>query len=602
MRIRGSGKGALRIAIEDFLETYDLGKILSNWVLKIGESFEKAIAIDFSDILNQIADTEGVPEEIRKRFKDRELLRAQGGIASLVGFGTQLGSSAASAFMSPIMRLINYTVDNKLRSARFDPATAWAAIWRHPRMMEELKDHMRQLGWGETEINLLGELFQNRLGVADLINYWLRNPWYEETLDNELRMRGFTKETIDQLKELAHIIPPVNDLISMAVREAWDEETIARFEYDKEIPKEAQEWAEKQGLDPEWFRRYWIAHWRLPGVRDAFEMLHRLRPKRTENPFTKEDMRRLLKAADYPRFWRDRLIEISYSPYTRVDVRRMYRLGVLSPEEVKYAYMDLGYDEEHAEKLTEFTIKYETGEQRELTRSAIISGYKRGLFSRSQAKETLINIGYPEDNAEFFLDMADYDLAKERIDAQLEEIEYLYVEGEISDVEVYERVGKLNLPAQQIAILISEWNVKKAKKIQLPTRRDLEDFYRRDLITINELRQGLKKRHYPDHYIDLYIKRLDQVLAEEAAKEAERAQKEQERLEKAKRATAYMKQKAELDVQIAQARVAIADLKVALHFVETPDQANEILKQIDFIKRQIAELQMQKAQIRLEVL
>ena len=39
----------------------------------------------------------------------------------------------------------------------------------------------------------------------------------------------------------------------------------------------------------------------------------------------------------------DNLARISYSPFTRVDSRRMYRLGVLTDQELLQSYADVGY-------------------------------------------------------------------------------------------------------------------------------------------------------------------------------------------------------------------------------------------------------------------
>ncbi|GAH21078.1 unnamed protein product, partial [marine sediment metagenome] len=97
------------------------------------------------------------------------------------------------------------------------------------------------------------------------------------------------------------------------------------------------------------------------------------------------ELSRLLKSLDIMPFWRDKLTEISYNPLTRVDVRRMYKLGVLDESEVKKSYLNIGYNENDAEKMTAFTKKYEGDTEKELTKSAIDKAFKNDIIFRRQA-------------------------------------------------------------------------------------------------------------------------------------------------------------------------------------------------------------------------
>ena len=83
----------------------------------------------------------------------------------------------------------------------------------------------------------------------------------------------------------------------------------------------------KAGLPEEQARNYWAAHWELPSAQMGYAMFQR-------RIIDHETLVMLLKSLDIMPFWRDKLIEMSYNPLTRVDVRRMYGLGVLSEEEV----------------------------------------------------------------------------------------------------------------------------------------------------------------------------------------------------------------------------------------------------------------------------
>ena len=142
----------------------------------------------------------------------------------------------------------------------------------------------------------------------------------------------------------------------MAVREAWNDEVAERFDYDQGIELLPSEPFEAQGLSMDWVKRYWRAHWVLPSVTAGDQMLHRLRPGTTDNPFTNDDLRTLLRTADISPFFIERMIEISFATYTRVDLRRMFKAGVLTEDEVYQGYLDIGYDEAKARNLSDFAI------------------------------------------------------------------------------------------------------------------------------------------------------------------------------------------------------------------------------------------------------
>ncbi len=410
-----TGKGILRIAIEDFFSTTRVGKWLSGWWTDLIEDIEHVILGEYTSIFGRIS---SMPE-VEKWLGLRKVMTGQGihqgAGMTLLGFGLNLGMSAASAFLAPIMRMINYEMDKEIHSARIDPSQVIPIRWRSyndPRLYEQ---DLLELGYDTQRINWLDMVMRPRVSNGELIQAMLRGKHDTTYVNRELAGRGYLQPDIDDMLELAKVIPPVSDLISMAVREAWNESIVQRFRYDDDLPGEAQGWAAKQGLDPDWFKRYWRSHWQVPSPSMGYEMLHRLRPGVTKNPFTVDDMRTLLQTADYPTFFRDRLIEVSYSPFTRVDVRRMYKLGVLTDDDLVNSYLDLGYDQAHAEALAEFTRKYETSgdetkpeKARYLNQSTIVDAYNKQVIDRERAKELLAQLLFDEDEIEIILKASEF--------------------------------------------------------------------------------------------------------------------------------------------------------------------------------------------------
>jgi len=421
-------------------------------------------------------------------------------------------------------------------------------------------------------------------GQIDGIAYWRDMSWL-----------GLTPERVTQVQNLAQQIPNAQDLIRMAVREAWNDETVSRFQYDSGFPPEFKEWMEKQGYSEEWSKRYWRAHWVLPGLEAGYEMLHRLREGVTGNTFSEADLETLLKTADIPEFFRKRLIEISFSPYTRVDVRRMYGAGVISKDEVYNAYRDLGYNDDHARNLTEFTVTLEKAEEKGLTKDAITGGYKRGIISRTEAVSMLSELRYSANEADFWLGLVDYDLAAQETNEKLKSIQAQYVNHIIDEPELSAQLGPLNLPAERQASLQTLWNIQRNAKVDLPSRSDLESFYKLTLINEDQFISFMKQLGFRADVIPWYVQRLNLSLAEDTKKEAERAAKEAERLDKLKTATTLQRTKAVLDANIAEARVTIADLRVALYNVTDPDEKKSLQQAIVNMQKIITGIELEKA-------
>jgi hypothetical protein len=401
---------------------------------------------------------------------------------------------------------------------------------------------------------------------------------------------------------VAKVVPPAQDVIRLAVREAFNPEAISKFGLNVDFPAEVSEWAQKTGLSEEWAMRYWIAHWENPSIQMAFEMLHRLRPGTTDTPFTEDDLDLLLRIQDVSPYWRPRLKAISFAPYTRVDVRRMFGAGVLTAEQVKSAYLDLGYDEEHATNLTAFTTSIEAAEEKGISRAAIQQAYERKVWTREQASSALADIGFTVEQVEFWLSLTDWEIEQALLKDEIEVAQFLYVEGELDEGGVYSKLGPFNLPAEQTSLLIQRWDIKRLQKIKLPTEEQLEDFYRRDIITFDVLKDTLTKKGYSPDRLDWITRRIDLEQAESAAEAAEKAQKEAERLEASTRAKEYQKNVAGIQVDIANLRLAIANLKVSKYGLTDPDQIAAVPKQITVLQAMIAELLLSVSEERVKLL
>jgi len=367
-----------------------------------------------------------------------------------------------------------------------------------PEKTTEVREAMKKHGFSDKWIDLLF-LGAYATYPEDVIRtLWLRGELSDDEMFMRMRELGYTDTRIKEIIKSWEVLPSVGDLISMAVREAFSPEIAERFGQYEDFPPDFAYWAKKLGLSEEWAKRYWAAHWNLPSVQMGYEMLHR-------GIITEEELKMLMRAQDIMPFWRDKLIQLSYVPFTRVDVRRMYGLGVLTEEELIKAYKDLGYDDWHAQKLAEFTIRYERSDDRDLSKSEILTAYRERLITWDDARALLEDIGYSRDRAEYLLILEDYKVEKEIRDLIIKNIQDRYTNNLIDAYEARKRLGELNLPAQKIDALMERWNIEKFEDRKLPSKSDLDKMLKAKIIDEDTYRAEMYKLGYGVRYTDWYL-------------------------------------------------------------------------------------------------
>jgi hypothetical protein len=595
-----TGKGWLRIAIEDFFETTKVGKWLAAWWEDFAHGVERGILGEFPAVLDEL---DKIPE--LKKYLDLKGMLAsgvshQGGLLGAGGMAWGMGMSAASGMLAPIMRKINYVMDKWVQSARIDVAQFLSAYWRDLAYHDRIGHDIAELGWNDERLKILQEIARPRSAENILLLNMLRGKTTETAVQGELRKRGYLDDDIGFIFEQVKLIPNPQDLVRMAVREAWNEEVVEQFQYDAGLPPEFSEWMTKQGYSADWAKRFWRAHWELPGVSQAYEMVHRLRPGKTDKPFTLDDMRLLLKTADIPEFFRDRLIAISYNPYTRVDVRRLYGQDILTEDQVYQNYLDLGYDETHAKALTDFTTKGAKAEEKGLTREAITNLYHDAILGRPEAKTMLSDLGYNDTNAEFWLLLVDYALDAADDNAKIAAIHDQFIAGDLDDSSVMAALGPLNLPSDRQARLLTQWVIQRTAKVKKPSVSQLETFYKKELIQIAAYRAGLLRYGFNAADAELFVKLTDLETQADAAKEQERAQTAADKAAASPKASSLTKALAILDAKIAEYRLEIANINVAFH--QKPDDATAkiLADKRDADTIAIAQANLDKALLRVE--
>jgi hypothetical protein len=334
--------------------------------------------------------------------------------------------------------------------------------------------------------------------AADSVTAWRRGIIDEDTLYTNLHKLRYTQEDIDRVISLTEYYPNPSDLVRFAVREVYSPQIAQQYGLFEDFPEEFIQAAAKAGLPEEQAKNYWGAHWELPSISQAFEMYHR-------RIINEEELNTLLRSQDVMPYWRERLTSMAYSPLTRVDVRRMYGLGVLDRDGVYNAYLDHGYSPENAELMTNFTIKYETNEDFGITRSTVLKSYKKGLITQDQAVSYLAQLGYAENTIELHMQQTEYDMYEEDAELYVDNLVLLYRLGAMTIDQLKTSLLSLDLPGAYVDKIVNKEKVSTSKKLKLPTKTELEKWLELKIINETEYSNAMTRLGYQEEDIIKYL-------------------------------------------------------------------------------------------------
>lgn len=385
--------------------------------------------------------------------------------------------------------------DNLVRSMMVDPARA-----------TENREQMKRLGYSETQIDNIILSHYNLVPEGAIRVNFLRGNITKNEMYVRMRELGYTDTRTREIIQTWTIYPPPQDLFAMVAHEAFEPELYTKMGLADEFPAEQVPWLEAQGISQEWAMKYWISHWAQPSIGQGFEMLHR-------GVITNEELDMLFKVVEIPSFWRDKLKQITFNPYTRVDTRRMHELGVLSTEELVIAYQDIGYDAAKAVKMAEFTLKYNAEGDKQLTRSIILDSFRTDLLSRKDAEDLMIEAGYDKDIADFYLTHEEYKQALDEQKMYLGIIEDKFKLGMESETATRTALNKQNLRGTKIDALLAQWNFEKYKYQDLPTHSELNSMLIEKIISEGEWRTIMTRRGYSYEHQSWYLKLIEREVS-----------------------------------------------------------------------------------------
>lgn len=342
-----------------------------------------------------------------------------------------------------------------------------------------------------------------RLGIGEAISAYRRGLINAVDMQQLMREQGCTQEfTRDILYRLSEQVPPAGDLIRFMVRDVADPKIVNRFRLDEEFTDKwagpLPAWGKAIGVSDELALNYWRAHWRLPGLGQAYECLHRLRPGSkapdgSDISTSVADVEVLVAQDDMLPFWRQRLIAISYHPLTRVDSVRMFQMGELDEVQLAGIFQDLGYTLDNANLLVGFMKqrRFDFLLNQRATKAYIAGGITildwHGALDRYQVSA---------DEYAALSTQVDLMVRARTNLACVRGIKSRYMVGEIDQAEALDALLARQLPHGQSLKNVEAWKCERASKSTQPTAVMLCKWFKFNLISAAQFRTRLVRLGY----------------------------------------------------------------------------------------------------------
>ena len=364
----------------------------------------------------------------------------------------------------------------------------------------------------------------NKIEPLFAIQAWRRKLLTDDEFKGQVRKAGITDEKmVTMFEQMAIFIPPVTDLVRFMVRDVEDPAIVDRFglddSFDAKWQAQIKEWGEFQGIEPDVAKRYWRAHWRLPSPTQLFDMFHRSRGKKKDDPlFTSREMvKTALEQGDLLPFWVDRMIDTTFRRLSRVDARRAFETGALTEAQLREQFTIIGYTDESVDALVLWASINKT---RIVGKLPEVRLFRDGLTTRDRAAERLRQTLLTPDDINRVLDIAELQGRKPEIRRCINALRKRFLSGELDEAEIRRRLKGLGLPPRRISTIMEALECEAESKGKEFSAAQLCKFLDLGVLTPEEFLQRLQKVGWTEPDAMRILIECRSRLGEKAARQA----------------------------------------------------------------------------------
>lgn len=347
---------------------------------------------------------------------------------------------------------------------------------------------------------------------AELREIANRQLWAPGVLEKRLQQYGYyTASTRDWVGNLRFDIPGPADLVRFSVRHFWEPDLLKQFGYADEFPGEIIDvWHAMKGLDyplftgpfesqinqiygfpeaaqnlanyyensvgsePTWAKAYWYSHWVLPSPTQGYLMWQRLAsdrnpkwdaPEMIGQNFDIEDLRLLLRANDYPPYWRDKLAAISH-PIPGIRFMRDFVKNNV------YEYADIvewgrrqGYSPLDSKNIADDVWTAIKGQQQAKADVKCLAlaknAYLAGIMSYQDLLNAITSCGSVAGDAADIADAIVLQRQIQRAKQTVSSIRSRYLKGRLSDDDALRLLGQAGINPDRAREDVDDWQLER---------------------------------------------------------------------------------------------------------------------------------------------
>jgi len=336
-------------------------------------------------------------------------------------------------------------------------APIWAAVVTPMRMLARANNPYDVPGTGVLPYLAAKGLIDEEAYALNMSYHAFDGTWSDHMLANVYRYPGFgelrtmihrdiitwedAKEVLakslihvdhlDDYEALVPSIPSVSDLIRFAVREAYPDAVTFEEHYAK-----MSEWMGKIGYDQYFADSAWTAHWEVPSIGQADEMLHR-------GMIDDEQHRALYILNDIRPEDIDDLRALTWKLPGRIESRWMFRWGEVDVSDLRDALVMDGLDPAYADSVATAVAKNQflSDINRQIANSK--ASFVKGYSLEATLRADITALGLRSEMVEYHVTDALADRERAIHDEELRTLRAQYARGAITMATVIESVGRI---------------------------------------------------------------------------------------------------------------------------------------------------------------
>ena len=484
------------------------------------------------------------------------------GLGAFLGrAGSAASSSGLSALLGPIGGFIGQSVSKNFPIETWSPGDLINALAQNQIRHEWFQEQMLRQGFDVSQVYPvnLSEVTLNN-GVLDwdsrlafgysletgLIRSMLASPnleqintlWNRRQITRKLADRWVQKQgfydvrTRDQILSLANEIPDASELIDYGQSGLFYPDFVIRYGLQNYFPETLRKWIHAHGLDwpldiakppgigidgnPQpaaaatWADLKWWNHWRQPGLGDVYTMYQRLYLRSPFGPsplvasagtVNEQDVKFVQSTQSIPEFWRDPAIAVSFTPFNKREIQRLYNYEVVSDAEVYHTMRFNGYSDVDAQaqlRLAKLLKReFDRKQKYKLSASQVCNLYQTGVLDNEAATEKLFELEYDTGEASAILANCDLEWQKKLVDKSLRYIKDAFLYGIINKDQLLLEFVKLGIARTRMDQYIQLWELQRDSRFKEVRASEILKWAELGIITTDEAFSRLVTMGYP---------------------------------------------------------------------------------------------------------